>query len=695
MPLDEEISRLSRLVILGGADIDRLESKLYDAVCSEKNRKISHESKDYLNDLNNSHSKQDISVSLLKLLHSWLEIALSTEQKSLTQVVDYIITTSRMAIAISRVIDIEDSNVEIIENFVNDLVNRSNNYTLFYFYWINLIHKNSEKTKEKALKIDPSILSVLKEKLIKELCSMAHYEGGIEKEHQTLLNKSLPPSLYLGPLDLFHEKSIGVIKDEVWSTRMKLYIGLLQWNEGSRANGLSSIASGCEYWLNELSSGISSSLGCDALMCLTSVISDITSNNLSPAHQFLEIMCDSLQTHPSSSMLHYIYYIYLDNSKESENMQRKANLLKKYPLLTDLKDAQFEQTVFNHTENLEERRNILDKFIKDKIYTKYVLNHLKSENESMSPKNTFPVSQKVQQELLDIELLQNMQEKKISMAVNTLTSSSEQNQYPSDVVTMLLVKNLYDANDIASLEKIRKSLTCCPGIHNDIYKAEIKLYMKNTYNLWKQGSRQLALEDSLVQYQSILNNQHDQNDRTTQMLLSSVVKYIKLFVEEICHDEDNLALDIVEKYAKECYAKFSDATLFVLQWETLFFSHKHSHHVLAREFLARNSSTIDNIDFTKVIGLAIKYKEEYFLDELFNISVEYELCSDTQIKSVTALIEHYVETSNHKALESCVNTAVQHKIFISSDLKEKIEKVKDQRKLYSKFMAYFKPPGKN
>ena len=645
--------------------------------------------------MNNSLSQEDISVSLLKLLHSWLEIALSPEQKSLTQVVDYIIATWRVAIAISRVIDIEDSNVEIIENFVNDLANRSNNYTLFYFYWINLIHKNNEKTKERTLKIDPSILLVLKERLIKEFCSMAHYEGGIGKEHHTLLNKSLPPSLYIGPLDVFHEKYLDVIKDESLSTRMKLYIGLLQWNEGSRGNGLSNIASGCEYWLNEVSNGISSSLGCDALMCLTSVIGDITSNNLSPAHQFLEIMCESLQTHPSSSTLHYIYYIHLDNSKESENMERKVNLLKKYPLLSDLKDTQFEQTIFNHIEKLEEKRNILDKFIKDKIYTKYSLNHMKSENGSMSSKNTFPVSEKVQQELLDIELLQNMQEKKISMAVNTLTSSSEQKQYPSDVVTMLLVKNLYDSNDLASLEKIRKSLKCCPGIHTDIYKAEIKLYMKNTYNLWKQGSRQLALEDSLVQYQSILTNQHDQNDMTTQTLLSSVVNYIKLFVEEICHDEDNLALDIVEKYAKECYSKFSDTTLFVLQWENLFFSHKHSHHVLAREFLDRNSSIINNIDFDKAIGLAIKYKEEYFLDELFNISVEYKLCSDTQIKSVTALIEHYVDTLNHKALESCVNTAIQHKISISSELKEKIENVKDQKKLYTKFMAYFKPPRSN
>ena len=682
------------MVILGGADIDRLESKLYDAVCSEKNTKISHESKDYLNDLNKSLSKEDRSVSLLKLLHSWLEIALSLERKSLIQVVDYVITTWRVAIAISQVIDIEDSSIEIIENFVNDLVNRSKNYTLFYFYWINLIHKNSEWTKEKALKIDPCILSVLKEKIIKEFCSMAHYEGGLGNEHHVLLNKSLPPSLYLGPLDLFHERSLDVERDEVFSARMKLYIGLLQWNEGSRGNGLSNIASGCEYWLNELSSGISSSLGSDALMCLTSVIEDITSNNLSPAHDFLEIMCDTLQANPCSSTLHYIYYVYLDNSKESDNVKRKENLLNKYPLLTDLKDTQFEQAIFNHIENLEEKRNILEKFVKDNVYTKYILNHIKSENRSISSKNTFPVSEKVQQELLDIELLENMQEKKFSKAVKTLTTSSKQSQYPSDVVTMLLVKNLYDANDITSLEKIRKSLTSCPGIHNDTYKAEIKLSMKTTYNLWKQGSRQLALEDSLVQYQSILNNQHDHNDTTTQTLLSSVANYIKLFVEEICHDEDNLALDIVEKYATDCYTKFCDTTLFVLQWETLFFSHKDSHHVLAREFLARNSNMINNIDFTKVIDMAIKYKEEYFLDELFNISVEYNLCSDTQIKSVTALIEHYIDTSNHKALESCVKTAFQHEILISSNLKQKIENVKDRKKVYSRFMSYFTPQGK-
>ena len=80
-------------------------------------------------------------------------------------------------------------------------------------------------------------MSVINEKLIKEFCSMAHYEGGLGKEHHVLLNKSLPPSLYLGPLDLFHERSLDVERDEVFSARMKLYIGLIQWNEGSRGNG--------------------------------------------------------------------------------------------------------------------------------------------------------------------------------------------------------------------------------------------------------------------------------------------------------------------------------------------------------------------------------------------------------------------------------------------------------------------------
>ena len=278
------------MVTLGGADVDSLEAKLYDAIIKNDEAKIPQETKNHLHTIMNSPIKENVSVSLTELLNSWLKIVLSPEQNSIIKRVDYIITSWRVAIAISLVIDRQDKvNIDIVESFVNDLVKQFNNYTLLYFYWIGLIFKNSERSLQTAREMEPAFIQVLMGKLVQDFCSMAHYDPGISPENQALLNNSLPSTLYFGPIDLFFNKLSNVITDEVTVTKIKLYLGFILWNDGNRGIGLSHIASGCEYWLNQLSNGISSPLGPDVLLCLSAVVNDITSNNVAPAHDCVEL----------------------------------------------------------------------------------------------------------------------------------------------------------------------------------------------------------------------------------------------------------------------------------------------------------------------------------------------------------------------------------------------------------------------
>ena len=684
------------MVTLGGADVDSLEAKLYDAIIKNDEAKIPQETKNHLQTIMNSPSKESVSVSLTELLNIWLKIVLSSEQNSLIKRVDYIITSWRVAIAISLVIDRQDKvNIDIVESFVNDLVKQFNNFTLLYFYWISLIFKNSERSLQTAREMEPAFIQVLMGKLVQDFCSMAHYDPGISPENQALLNNSLPPTLYFGPVDLFFNKLSNVITDEVTVNKIKLYLGFILWNDGNRGIGLSHIASGCEYWLNQLSNGISSPVGPDVLLCLTAVVNDITSNNVAPAHDFMKVMCDSLEKHTGASLLHYTYYIFLNQSKEIEDQNRIKSLLDKYPLLPSMKDAEFEKAALTLDMDLESKRNIFNNFIHRNVNRTVNETNFKAVKGSISDTHPFPVSEKVQQELLDIELIQDMQNKKYLKATNTLISSTATNVIPSDIVIMLLVKNLYEQSELSSLEKIRKSLVNSPGVINDIFKAEIKLSMKNTHALWKDSQRQIALEDALIQYQSILTNQNVLSSNTIKSTLTSVLKYIRLYVEELCCDEQNLALDNVETHAKSCYTEFGDASILVLQWEVLFFSHKYSHQILAREFLKRNTKIVDNIDFNKVIDVAVRYKREYFLLELFHISVEYNLSSDIQIKLLSALIDHYCDNSNINAIRSCIKTASQNNIPIPSDLHRKIENAQSKKGLYSKFISFFKTPERD
>ena len=96
------------MVTLGGADVDSLEAKLYDAIIKNDEAKIPQETKNHLQTIMNSPIKESVSVSLTELLNSWFKIVLSSEQNSLIKRVDYIITSWRVAIAISLVIDRQD-----------------------------------------------------------------------------------------------------------------------------------------------------------------------------------------------------------------------------------------------------------------------------------------------------------------------------------------------------------------------------------------------------------------------------------------------------------------------------------------------------------------------------------------------------------------------------------------------------------
>ena len=112
--------------------------------------------------------------------------------------------------------------------------------------------------------------------------------------------------------------------------------------------------------------------------------------------------------------------------------------------------------------------------------------------------------------------------------------------------------------------------------------------MQGIYSLWKESKRQIALEDSLIQYQMILNNGVGIDSDTRQSAITAVLRYIRLFVEELCQDEQNDALKNVEKFGKVCLDTNETYHLLLILWEALFFSHKYSHYVLAKDFLKRN-----------------------------------------------------------------------------------------------------------
>ena len=148
-------------------------------------------------------------------------------------------------------------------------------------------------------------------------------------------------------------------------------------------------------------------------------------------------MCDSLQKHTGATLLHYIYYIFLNQSKEIEDQNRSKSLFDKYPLLASLKDAEFEKAALAQNMELELKRNIFDNFIQRNVDRAPNEINIKALKGSIHDNHPFPVSEKVQQELLDIEIIQDMQNKKYLKATNTLISSTATHVIPSDEINIV------------------------------------------------------------------------------------------------------------------------------------------------------------------------------------------------------------------------------------------------------------------
>ena len=696
-PPTEKVSRLAKLVILGGADLDSLEEKLYDAIATKgttlNDSTSSHESKNFLCDVKNATDSKDHTTPLIKLLDSWLLIRASQEYNLIRKRIDYIIATWRVVESINQVIHSgNENNISVIESFAYDMIKQFNDFTIFYFYWMSLILTNTERTIHIARKGKEDLLDALMDIVIRNVHDQIHYDSGIAPNIQTLLRKHLPLPFYIGNLDLFNSKLRNVIHDENLTRRLNGFKALNQWIEGHRANAMSDIASCYEEWIKQSRNTDNSKQGADIIMCLAYIIEEIVREDLAPAHEFLEIMCDKLQCSDNVLMLPYIYHLYLDIGQGESDVERKIRILEKYPQVTTLKDSLFEEALMSKSLEWDERHMMTRNFIRKHSTTENANGGTRPKDTADLPlsKYSYSVSDTVKRELLDIELLEFMSKGNHIRALNSLIASANNNIMASEVVITMLVKNFYDQKDLQSIQLLRVNLSKMSKLANDIFRWEIKLTMQGIFSLWNESKRQIALEDSLIQYQMILNNGVGIDADTRQSTITTVLRYIRLFVEELCQDEQNSALQNVEKFGKICLDTNETYDLLLILWETLFFSHKYSHYVLAKEFLKRNPKVTTQINFSKMLKKASKLNQEKYFLELFNISLEYNLNTDLKSKLLAALLTHYCESGMKVHAKEYVQISIELNIPVPEDTMLKFNQLNINPNIISQFLQYIK-----
>ena len=684
--------------------MDTLEEKLY-AVAAEQNSKSNvsttcHESKGFLHDFKLSHKTNQRITSLKRLLESWLLIQTSREYHVMIRRIDYVVATWRLIDATGQVLQFGDKKeLDMIESFVYDVVRDFNNYTFLYFYWINLIRLNTEETLKKARDIEPRFLNALTDILIENLsdCAKRNYSYG--NDNQILLRKNLPLALFMGNFNHFYESLKTVIKNEADFVRLQAYFSLSQWYEGNRASGLSEIASACEGWLINFNHKSHDKLAVDVLMCLSVILEEVLHENLTPAHEFIEIMCEKLHTNSRTEIVPYLYYTYLDREQREEDVERKNSLLRKYTFIESLRDLKFESALKSESIDFQTKQSLFRDLIKRSFDRQiFILNteaKPKLMQEVSKAESAFPVSNKVKCELLDIELLNFMQDKEHSRALETLTQSAKKDLIPSEVVVMLLAKNFYEQNDLQNLQNLRSAIPVLTTIVDNIFAIETKLVMKNIHLLWKNGQREIALEDALIQYEIIWQNQSNLQNEMFRSTLSSVMRYVSVFMKELCYDGKISSIEIVEKYANICFKKYDDVGLFLTQWETLFFSLKYSHQILADDYLKRNPKIVKNIDFNKALNKAAEYKEVEFFRQLLNIALHFDLDLQAKSKILSSLLSFYCNSNNKRSAKECMKMSTQLKIPVSFESKQLYETLNVDAGILSKLLEHFKPIKKS
>ena len=286
--------------------------------------------------------------------------------------------------------------------------------------------------------------------------------------------------------------------------------------------------------------------------------------------------------------------------------------------------------------------------------------------------NMWFFSSKVTKEMLDIEVLELCNEKKFKEAVDVVNVAALKNNVPNDVVLMMLTQSLVTEKNEALLASLRSCLPWETEVRGKIYEQEIKLKLLNNYSEYKAGHRELALEDALLFYQKVSEEEFLVEFELFESALSKIRRLLKLYMEELLDtnaylDTDKVdALKVVRKYGEEFSDNFKDMRILTLYWECLFFSTNYSHQVKASEFLRDCPKVARNIDMDIALQRAVEYNEGY-VRKLLEIALQYDMDMYGKSKAVETLLVYQCDTGNIKRARETVKTADQLGIVIAAD----------------------------
>ena len=265
---------------------------------------------------------------------------------------NYFLTVWRLAEICEKCVKSDwELELSIIKEEASKLYQEQGEAALIYIYFMTVFKHNSDTSLRLAndlLKSDDSFLS----ELISNVRMYASKDFTSDHSRPTsATHPGIPTAFIFGDLNTFSDRFKQLEVTEAWTKQFDAFRALALWNAGNRSDSMSLIAQVFEYFCGlDKKSPEFLWVGKAAIASLSPIIKEVVELDLTPAHDFLDVMSEKITGSNGLPIVPYIYHIHLRNSGSTKNM------VEAYPSINSIRDVKFEKILLNSVA----RYNLLD-----------------------------------------------------------------------------------------------------------------------------------------------------------------------------------------------------------------------------------------------------------------------------------------------------------------------------------------------
>lgn len=588
-------------------------------------------------------------------------------------VLNYMVVCWRLVIIIEKVMHEPDAyqrEISLLEKTFREISTESKIHTMLYFYWVNLLNEGSVYCERKAKRISnkhPELFQCL-------LDDIRNYCDEIHNGQYELTN--LPKPLDIGSLMLAPDMfSLLHFLDNDKLTAFLCYTSLILWYADMPSRSFSILSKLClSYVTNCDSHGCSNSSDPDLIACYSAIVEDIVVEECDIGHEYINKMLNEMNS--TLPLFQYIYYLQLDRrSKGDLDSRRKTDLVKKYPNIIKLKERNLETALFEELD-VDMKRTLISSSLINIHEAKDISSPsiVTEENHALDLKLDEPDKPLKSTANIDDQLSKFLQKKDYVNAINMITDETH-----STKLMLPLVKSILETEDITLINKLRSVLPVQTEISDELYCKEHNLKIAAIQSIWRQNEKLEALTRTLLQYETVLEEEFCITSANFEVLLKETRSVIRGFSQRIVSNRNldpaksrnkNLSnLDTLKEFGIKFSNIYLDYSILTIYWEALFFYTKR-HKLQAEEILAQYPFIPRHVDVDEMLHEAMSRKTDVLFLVILRFCLRFDIDEYIKSKVIGQWIVYQCDKGNSEGLKKANELMIMAKdlnIPVSAD----------------------------